>query len=349
MQAASLEVTHRCIARCIMCNIWKIPGDVPEISNERWLSLLSSPWFSDLRELDVTGGEPFLKSDLFDLLAGVAELKSGNLKALRSIAVTTNGLLPEKVIGETEKIVRELERHDIELVVVCAMDAVGFTHERIRNFPDAWSRVDETIEGLVGLRQRHSLIIGLKTTVLPINVGELHGVAAYAEARGLFTIVSPRIITEGRYLNRDMAASLAFSPEDLRKMIDFYQGEPFHWSYHREMLLKYFKGGVAKKPCACGFNYLFVRSNGDVYPCPLLGACAGNVNDEKLENIFRSETAKRILKKAGRFPQCRTCTEPGLERYALPSEGFSYLLLLLKTGGTKFFEAHRHMGLNKYF
>ncbi|MDR3557501.1 MAG: radical SAM protein [Syntrophobacteraceae bacterium] len=348
VQAASIEVTHRCIARCIMCNIWKIPHDVPELSTAKWLQVLSSPLFSDLRELDVTGGEPFLKKDLFDLLAGVAELKKTNLKALRSVAVTTNGLLTERVLGETEKIVRELKRRDIELVMVCAMDAVGSIHDRIRNYPDAWLKVNETIEGLIKLRERHPLIIGLKTTVLPINAAELGKIADYAAARDLFTIISPCIITEGRYLNEDLSADLSFSPENIQEMIDFYQGEAFQWSYHREVLLQYLRNGVASKPCTCGFNYLFVRSGGDVYPCPLVGKCAGNVNETPVEDIFGSEAAKRIRGKVGAFPECVRCTEPGLERYALPCEGFVYLSLLLKMGRSKFLEAHRHMGLNKY-
>lgn len=193
-----------------------------------------------------------------------------------------------------------------------------------------------------------NLIIGLKTTVLPINAGELKKVADYADARGLFTFISPCIITEGRYLNKDLSAGLAFSMEDIRKMIGFYRAEVFRWSYHRDSLLGYLNNGFVKKPCTCGFNYFFVRSNGDVYLCPLVNRCTGNVNETGVRNIFYSETARRIRKKVGSLPECRRCTEPGLERYALPYEGFAYLSLLLKTGKKRFLEAHRHMGLNKY-
>ena len=59
-QAVSLEVTHRCIAKCVMCNIWRIPKDSPLLSADDWLALLSRDLFTDLVELDITGGEPFL-------------------------------------------------------------------------------------------------------------------------------------------------------------------------------------------------------------------------------------------------------------------------------------------------
>ena len=60
-QALSLEITHDCIARCLMCNIWKIPREVPNLPVAAWIQLLSSDLFEDLRELDITGGEPFLR------------------------------------------------------------------------------------------------------------------------------------------------------------------------------------------------------------------------------------------------------------------------------------------------
>ncbi|MFY9943251.1 MAG: hypothetical protein WAK57_13830, partial [Desulfobacterales bacterium] len=41
--AISFEITHECIARCIMCNIWKIPARVPNLPIADWLLLLSSP------------------------------------------------------------------------------------------------------------------------------------------------------------------------------------------------------------------------------------------------------------------------------------------------------------------
>jgi MoaA/NifB/PqqE/SkfB family radical SAM enzyme len=109
-QALSLEVTHDCVAHCIMCNIWKIPRDVPNLPVTQWIELLSSNLFADIRELDITGGEPFIRDDLFDLFYGICELKQKNLPALRSIAVTTNGLLTGSVVSTVERILPALQK-----------------------------------------------------------------------------------------------------------------------------------------------------------------------------------------------------------------------------------------------
>jgi len=349
-QALSLEITHRCIARCIMCNIWRIPPDVPELSMNDWVDLLSSDLFSDLRELDITGGEPFLRKDLPDLISSICELKHTHLRALRSIAITTNGLLANRVIEYTAKIVKGLRHAGVELVMVCAVDAIGEKHERIRNYPEAWSYVRQTIEGLLKLRSQYSnLNIGIKTTILPLNIEELDGITAYAYDRGLFTIISPCIITEGRYLNVDRAENLTFSRADIKKMIRFFKSGRFKWGYHGDRLVRYLQTGTMRKPCSCGFNYCFVRYNGELFLCPLINRSAGNIKTHPLKDLFYSPEAARIRKGVGRFAQCRKCTEPGIERYSLPYEGFTYLSLLLKMGKKPFLEMHRHMGLEKYF
>ena len=350
LQALSLEITHRCIAQCIMCNIWRIPPDVPDLSVNDWVELLSSDLLSDLRELDITGGEPFLRKDLPDLVSNICDLKHTQLRKLRSIAITTNGLLTHRVIEYTEKIASKLKDAHMELVMVCAMDAIGEKHGRIRNYPEAWARVDQTIERLIGLKRKFpNLIIGLKTTILPINIDELDDIAQYARSRGLFTIISPCIITEGRYLNVDRSDNLTFSRDDVQKMIRFFESGRFKWGYHGNRLVHYLQTGIMKKPCSCGFNYFFVRYNGELFLCPLINRSAGNIKKHPLKNLFFSPQAARIRKGVGRFPVCRNCTEPGIERYSLPYEGFTYLSFLLKMGKNPFLDMHRHMGLEKYF
>lgn len=348
--AVSLEVTHQCIAQCLMCNIWKIPRDVPNLSLEDWVAFLSCDLFSDLKELDITGGEPFLCKDLGELIARICQLKADKLTHLDSIAITTNGLMTRRVVEQTERMLTRLQDAGIQLVMVCAMDAVGPLHDEIRHVKNAWARVNDTIQGLKQLHSRFpGLIIGLKTTVLPMNVQELGRIVDYAAGNGLFTILSPCIITEGRYLNPDRADDLVFSPQALGEMQAFFERSTSGWDYHDQQLLQYCKTGETHKPCSCGFNYCFVRSNGDLFLCPLQNSRVGNIREQPAEVLFHSQAASQVRKKIGRYPECRSCTEPGLERYSLPYEGFSYLNLLPKMGKRAFVEQHYRMGLDKYF
>ena len=103
-----------------------------------------------------------------------------------------------------------------------------------------------------------------------------------------------------------------------------------------------------KKPCSCGFNYFFIRSNGEMFLCPLIQESVGNITKKNISDLFFSNKANVIRRQIGRLPQCQVCTEPGLERYSLPYEGFQYLKLFFKMGSDEFFQLHYFLGLDKY-
>lgn len=349
LEAISLEITHHCICRCSMCNIWKIPPQVQDLGLEEWMKLLSSPELRYLRELDLTGGEPFIRNDLGKLLQGICDLQPTHLPELRTVAITTNGILTERILDIVREIIGPLRFRGIDLVLACGLDGVGELHDRIRNFPGAWEKLQETLSGLRFLRSTNSnLILGLKTTVVPLNAHELDRIADYAEVNGLFTIISPRIITSNRFRNCEKEAELSFKPEEIESLIRFYEGPRFAWSGHREALLGYLRTGRIQKPCSAGFNTLFVRHNGEVFSCPVLPAALGNIKEQTLEDLFRSPTADQFRKKVGSFPECNVCTEPGLERIAWPFEGFTLLKMMARTGLRDFDHLVQHMGIDKY-
>jgi MoaA/NifB/PqqE/SkfB family radical SAM enzyme len=349
-EALSMEITRRCIAECVMCNIWRMPPVTPELKASDWLRLLQSPSLSELKELDITGGEPFLRKDIVELLTGIGRLKATHLKGLRSLAITTNGFLTDKILADVGAVIDLLEKAGIALVFGCGFDAVGETHDRIRNFRGGWEKLHATLQGLIVLRKKYpGMILGIKTTVTRHNIDALDEICRYADNRALFTIISPYILTANRYANLERDAALAFSVEDLEKLRKFYNTSRFQWRYFRNELLRFLDTGRMDKPCSAGFNYLFIRSTGELYPCPIIDFLLGNVKNSPLENLIHSEKAARFRRNILTFPECKTCTEPGLERYALPFEGFHYLRQFFKFGSKEFFSLHRHMGLDKYF
>ncbi|MBI5017902.1 MAG: radical SAM protein [Deltaproteobacteria bacterium] len=346
----SIELTRRCIARCVMCNIWKAPRDLPERTAEEWLELLASPYLAGLRELDLTGGEPFLRADLVELLLGIGRLREQHLRRLRSVAITTNGFLTRKILDDVRAVIGPLAERGVGVVFACGMDAIGELHDRIRGYSDGWTQLNATIEGLMSVRETHpSLVLGLKTTITPHNVDELDRVAHYAEQRSLFTIISPCILTAARYDNIEHREALEFSTADREKIRRFYQGPHFRWSYYRDELIRFLEEGRMRKPCSAAFNYYFIRSTGELFACPIIPSPLGNVTETPIEGLARSSRARRFRRGVGHFSECRTCTEPGLERYALPFEGFHYLRLRFEKGREQFVALHQHLGLDKYF
>ena len=66
----NLAVTHRCQSRCRTCLVWK-GGPEPELSLEDFRRFFAEN--RHLAALTVTGGEPFLREDLADVLGAAVE------------------------------------------------------------------------------------------------------------------------------------------------------------------------------------------------------------------------------------------------------------------------------------
>lgn len=349
LESISLEVTHRCICRCRMCNIWQISDDVKDLPLSTWTDLLSSPELHGLRELDITGGEPFLRDDLRDLLKWISRSKPKHFSQLRTVAITTNGILTDRILDVVAEIIDPIHEQGIDLVFACGTDAVGELHDQIRNLKNGWTKLKTTLMGLKQLRENHpNLILGIKTTIIPDNVTELNRIAEFAREHQLFTIISPCIITANRFGNTQLKEDLSFSPFDIEAMKAFYAGPAFEWNGHRLAMLHYLASGEVNKPCSAGYNTVFVRHTGDVFPCPLIPTALGNIKDETLKSLLESSKAVEFRKKIRTFAECKTCTEPGLERLAWPFEGTRCLQQLSRLGFRDFDKLSKHMGLDKY-
>lgn len=349
LQAISLEITHRCVCRCRMCSIWQIPNHVPDLELSFWTSLLSSPELYDLRELDITGGEPFLRDDVAGLLRWVCRFQPTCFPRLKTVAITTNGVLTDKIMQCVQDVLPPMRMLGIDLVLACGMDAVGKTHDHIRGLDGVWRRLNATLSSLQFVRKSYdNLILGIKTTIVPQNVRELQRIADFAVERQLFTIISPRIITLNRFKNTDMAASLTFTGEAILEMRRFYESPQFAWGGHRQTVLDFLEKGAVKKPCTAGFNTVFVRHTGEVFPCPLIPYSLGSLKEETLDALLSNRRATRFRQRIGTFAECRSCTEPGLERVAWPFEGFTCLGQLFHGGAEDFERLIRQLGLDKY-
>ena len=332
-----------------MCKFWRIPAEHPDLMLSVWTDFLSTPALCKLREIDITGGEPFLREDLPDLIKWISDAQDIQFKALQTVAITTNGLLTKSILKCVEDVLPHFKKRGIDLVLAFGLDAVGELHDQIRGVQGAWYKLNETIEGLLALRNDFSnLVLGIKTTIIPMNVNELSQIVSYAQDKQLFTIISPCIVTANRFGNVDLAEDLKFTENQVRTMKAFYQSPAFAWRGHRQVMLDYLETGKIKKPCSAGFNTAFVRHSGEVFSCPIIPISLGNIQNGRIDRMLKTSVARRFRKNVGVHKPCQTCTEPGMERLGWPFEGFNCLRWLTKLGPDEFESLSNHMGLGKF-
>jgi len=257
-------VTYRCNSRCAMCDIWKLkvePGSEMEPEDFRWLP-------SSLRTINVSGGEPYLRDDLPEV---VRVMREACPKA--RIVVSTNGLLPERVAEMTAELG--------DVAVRISVDAVGGKHDEMRGTPGAFDRAMETVRRLTDLGVSD---LGLGATSTEMNVGDVTAVRRLAREMGVQFVAtaahsspiffgahdeerphSERAVREVAALMRERLASK--NPVDWAK------------AYYLRGLVDYIQRRPRRLPCRAGIDFFFLDPHGDVYPCNISGTKMGNIRD----------------------------------------------------------------------
>ena len=354
-EVASVAVTNRCNSHCIMCNMWRMSKENPEakrqeLTQEEIIDIFSRPLFSELKELDLTGGEPQLRDDLVDITLGLAALKRSHLPRLRTIVLTSNGLMPDRVISNYHRILEGLKGSGIDFVTVASIDGIGAVHDKVRGTKNAFELASRTIDGLLELRDEYqNYFIGLKTTILPVNIDSLDAILEFAKERRLFTIISPVFFTETRFRNAASKDSLELSTTDREKLLRFYRREDLGTNYFYSRIRDFLITGRKCWSCTATYNYIFIESDGTVYPCELLSEPLGNIREQSIEEIRTGEAARRLRKRVDKTEQCRICIEPGAVRYSAYAEGLSYSGYLRKLGRQRYQRSLYDEGYYKYF
>ena len=107
---ATLNITDKCCLRCVMCNQWQHPHP-DELKKEEWFRVLDQLKGISIKEINFTGGEPLMRTDIFEIIAYAHNLgfKCG---------LTSNGYLMD------DKIIEKLIEAGITVFNI-SMDATG--------------------------------------------------------------------------------------------------------------------------------------------------------------------------------------------------------------------------------
>jgi len=338
-----------------MCNIWKRYRESHDIKNMEMScaeisDILSNPLFFGLIELDLTGGEPHLREDLFDIVSAIIRLKNENFSRLRSIVITSNGLLPQKIASNYKTILHEIKDANIDLVSVTSIDGIGEVHDKVRGTKGAFELACATIDKLMELKRDYPFFIpGIKTTVLPHNVDMLDEILNFALAKSLFHIISPVFFTKARFMNIDRKDELNMGDAEYHRMLQCYNFQELEWGYYYSMVRGSSARGRKRWKCAALYNYLFIDYDGKIYPCELVSEPFGDLRKQDIEALWKGVSASRLRKKIEKMEICRMCLEPGAIRYSAYAEGLSYLRHVMGMGRKRYADTLYREGFYKYF
>lgn len=273
----SIIVTYRCNARCNMCDVWHYPTRASEEIGLEVIKKLPDMFFTN-----ITGGEPFLRQDLPEIVEVLRE-KS------KRIVISTNGFFTDRIIS--------LCRKFPDLGIRISLEGLQKANDEIRGIPEGFDRAMRT---LLQLREMGVKDIGFGMTVQDLNAKDLVYLYDLAEALGYefatATLHNSHYFhkLDNKIENKDMVIG---EFERLIKRL-LASGRPKNWlrAYFNHGLINYIKGNPRLLACEMGQDGFFLDPTGDILACNGMDEKQpmGNLKEQSWDDIWNSEKAKKV-------------------------------------------------------
>ncbi|HYB45501.1 MAG TPA: TIGR04053 family radical SAM/SPASM domain-containing protein [Nitrososphaerales archaeon] len=319
------ETTKACLLACRHCRAKAIRRPVQgELDHSQGLALIDQ--LLDFGEpypaLLLTGGDPLMRDDFFDL---VEHAKKSGLYVAVAASVTPK--LNEMSIARMKEL-------DVDIMSVSLDGATPSTHDRLRGVPGTWAA---TVQALRNAR-RAGLRAQVNTTVMRSNIDELADIFHIVKEAGSVAWEVFFLIRTGR------GASLeSLQPSECEEVMHFLYdasqyGMPVRTAEgpnfrrvrverEKEMAppmgqiyqklagrLKVLEGEPIDQPSVKvshtgdGKGIMFVGHNGEVYPSGFLPVLTGRAPSENLVSIYRSNTLFADLRDPSKLKgRCGAC------------------------------------------
>ncbi len=308
---ATMLITNLCNSRCKMCSIWKTYANKnqksfkDELNSVEMLRIAENMLDAGVKQIDVIGGEPFLKD-------GVVELLTLILKRLGFAVVITNGLQPERYLEKINKVLKS-SSNDAGLIVYVSIDGKKENHDFLRGVKDSYDNAISMLRGLKKLCESYkNMYVGVSFTMCEDNINDAEHVLKYllnnklienpdrfairpAQKTGFFLdekslTVKNEIISEIERLQNLF---------EFEENIEFLEGIKVNLQKPEKML----------RPCQALFVSCFIDPYGGMSPCvTMTNDVIGNLRDTNYDiaPIWNSEKAG-VYRNRIKNEECPVC------------------------------------------
>ncbi|MFC1837129.1 radical SAM protein [Thermodesulfobacteriota bacterium] len=295
------EITRRCNLKCVHCRSSSEleAKEHPDFSLEEARRVLDDISSYAKPVVVLSGGEPLLRKDVFDIAA------YGTEKGLR-MCLATNGTLI------TDEICRKIKESGIRMVSLSLDGATAEVHDDFRNQKGAF---DGTIKA-AELFRKHGIEFLINSSLTKRNQEEVSRIYKLAKEIGATAWYMFMIVPTGR--GKDILAEL-ISPEDYEELLNWhYDMEKEEHDmlvrptcaphYYRIVLqrskqdkekfkrrsLKFSTGG--SKGCLAGQLICLIDVDGEVLPCSYFPKSAGNIRKQPFKDIWENSELFKSLR-----------------------------------------------------
>lgn len=273
-------VTYRCNARCSMCNRYKAPSKPEEEISIEMIRRLPKMYFTN-----ITGGEPFIRTDLKDI---VREL----YKKSSRIVISTNGFFTDRIV--------DLCKEFPQIGIRISIEGLEQTNNEIRGLQDGYQRGYKTLKTL---RKMGMKDVGFGMTVQDKNAPDLVPLYKISDKMGMeFATASLHnsfYFVEAKNIIHDRPMVAKNFENLVNELLQSNSPKKWFRAYFNHGLINYIYGQKRLLPCDMSFNTFFVDPYGDVMPCNGTKdkEVMGNLNIQTWDELWNSPEAEKVRKK----------------------------------------------------
>jgi radical SAM protein with 4Fe4S-binding SPASM domain len=312
----SWNVTAKCNLKCAHCYI--NAGEtkhIDELSTDAAKLLIHQIAEVSKPLLILSGGEPLLRKDIFELI------RYGTERGLK-MAMGSNGMLIDDAVA------RKLKDAGITTVSISLDSSVPAQHDQFRRVTGSWQRAVEAIKAL----KRNGIIVQVNTTVTQQNYNQIGDIFALAEKLGAENFHLFFLVPTGRGARIE-----DITPDMYEKLITsaFLKSMQYNLNIKPSCAPQFMR--IAQETgidmtrwvrgCMAGLYYCRIYPTGEVTPCPYLPIALGNIRQKSFKDIwFNSEILqnlrdfKKLKGKCGKCEYNEVCGGCRARAYGLTSD-----------------------------
>ncbi|MBS3162374.1 radical SAM protein [Candidatus Woesearchaeota archaeon] len=294
-------VTDNCNLKCRHCFYWKSVDNPNKFMN---LEQIEKVAFSldRLDLLGITGGEPFVRNDIVDIVKVFVE----NNKTKR-VHIASNGFLVDKIENDVKEILKYLE--DSRLTIQFSLDGFEELHDQLRGIKGSFRNVCEIINRL-NFIQDSRLAVSVATVVMRKNFSQMRDFKNFVnndlKVNIKFNVL--RKIDSVKGVPKEYLADFDIRDEDfevpmveqLEELINIIDDGSISSKIEKKKIeysISILKGRKAVE-CLAGWRDAVIFPNGDVSICePILASVNLKTYDFDFEKLWNSEEFEIIKNK----------------------------------------------------
>jgi MoaA/NifB/PqqE/SkfB family radical SAM enzyme len=217
-----------------MCGIWKEKETVDkELSLKSYDVLLHDRLFSCLEYIGISGGEPFIRKDLVEMI----ELFQERCVALKRISITTNGILTKRIESSLDRLIGALKSRGVLLDISISFHGLGNLLSHIYGVEGAFDKISQTIALLKSYRRNNELTFSLNCVLLSENLETAPAILNWAadnDAPINFVLGEQR----ERFFNDEMKSTF-MKEEQRERLVEFLRDLSRDGSFKNPGRIKY--------------------------------------------------------------------------------------------------------------